>query len=310
MWDRMLQRLRRLAGTAPDPAPEPAPALVADPAPDPAPDPEPDSGRLREIAAALIPTAPSPQNALDVFMGEWISTPPPPLRHLSAGQMPLFQDPRVAWGLEALGGVAGQRVLELGPMEGGHSYMLQEGGAREVIAIEGNQRCYLKCLVTKEIAGLDRVRYRLGNFVEFMRDTSERFDLVLVAGVLYHMADPLEVVHLVSRVTDRAFFWTHYYDDRVMQTVSAPHFSGSHELRHGEFTCTAERYNYHLGSRYAKYAGGLATHAHWLRRDDLLRLLAHVGFTRVEVGFEDVEHVHGPCFALACSKPPRERRSG
>ena len=156
--------------------------------------------------------------------------------------MPLFEDPRVAWGLEALGGVSGQRALELGPMEGGHSYMLQRGGAREVVSIEGNQRCYLKCLVVKEVAGLDRVRYELGDFVEFMRATPERFDLCLASGVLYHMADPLEVVHLVSRVADRAFFWTHYHDDRVMQTASAPHFSGAHELRHGGFACTGHRY--------------------------------------------------------------------
>ncbi len=286
MWQRVVRRAKRLAGVPPEP---PAP-----------PPPEPE--RLREIEPALITTAPSPQNAFDVFKGEWISKPPPGLAHVSAGEMPLCEDPRVAWGLEALGGVEGQRVLELGPMEGGHSYMLQQGRAREVVAIEGNQRCYLKCLVMKEAAGLDRVRYELGDFLEFMRTTDQRFDLVLAAGVLYHLADPLEAVHLVARVTDRAYFWTHYYDDRVKQTVSAPHFSGRHTLRHGDFSCRAHRYEYHLDSRYAKYAGGLGAHAHWLPRPDLLRLLAHAGFTRVEIGFDDVEHVHGPCFALACRK--------
>ncbi|MCU0255361.1 MAG: class I SAM-dependent methyltransferase [Vicinamibacterales bacterium] len=280
MWERVVRRLKRIAGVPPEPEPEP----------------------LREIAPTLVVSAPSPQNALDVFRGEWISSPPPGLEHLEAGQMPLFEDPRVAWGLDALGGVTGQRVLELGPMEGGHSYMLQQRGAREVVSIEGNQRCFLKCLVTKEVAGLDRVRYELGNFIEYMRATPERFDLVLASGVLYHMADPLEVVHLVSRVSDRAFFWTHYHADRVMQTASAPHFSGPHQLTHRGFTATGHRYEYNLDSRYAKYAGGLAGHAHWLSRDDLLRLLAHVGFTRVDIGFDDVEHVHGPCFALACSK--------
>lgn len=281
MWQPVVRRVRRLLGRKP---------------------PEPPAARLREIEPALISAPPSPQNALDIFAGEWISTPPPNLPHLSAGQMPLFEDPRVAWGLRELGGVEGRRVLELGPMEGGHSYMLQHGGASEVIAIEGNQRCYLKCLVTKEIAALDRVSYLLGDFVEYMRTTPERFDLVLASGVLYHMADPLEVAHLVSRVADRAYFWTHYYADRALQTVSAPHFSGAHALQHGDFVCRGMRYEYNLDAQYAKYAGGLATHAHWLPREDLLRLLAHAGFTRVEVGFDDVEHVHGPCFALACSK--------
>lgn len=278
MWERVLRR------RDPDPVPEPPP--------------EP----LRDVEPALITKPPSPQNALDVFKGEWISAPPPELSGLTAGEMPLFEDPRVDWALSALGGVSGARVLELGPMEGGHSYMLQRRGAREVVAIEGNQRCFLKCLVTKEVAGLDRVRYLLGDFIEYMRTTSERFDMVLASGVLYHMADPVEVVHLVSRVADRAYFWTHYYDERVRETVSAPHFSGPHAQWHGDFVCRGLRYEYNLDSRHAKYAGGLASHAHWLPREDLMRVLAHAGFTRVQIGFDDAQHVHGPALALACGK--------
>jgi hypothetical protein len=256
-----------------------------------------------QVEPALVISVPSPQNALDAFRGEWISAPPPSMPGLVAGQMPLFADPRVAWGLERLGGVSGQRVVELGPMEGGHSYMLQERGAREVIAIEGNQRCFLKCLVMKEVAGLRVVRFQLGNFVEFLRTSDEHFDLCLASGVLYHMAHPVELLHLIGRAADRVYLWTHYYDGaRVKATASAPHFSGAHEISHGAFSCTAHRYEYFSGSRAAKYAGGLLPHAHWLERDDLLRCLRHVGFTHVEVAFEEPEHVHGPCLALAARK--------
>ena len=41
-------------------------------------------------------------------------------------------------------GVDGRRVLELGPLEGGHSYMLQRAGAARVLAIEANTRAFLK----------------------------------------------------------------------------------------------------------------------------------------------------------------------
>jgi hypothetical protein len=207
------------------------------------------------------------------------------------------------WALDTLGGVRGQRVLELGPLEAGHSFMLQERGAREVVAIEGNQRCFLKCLVMKEVAALTSVSFLLGNFVEYLRESKDRFDLCLAAGVLYHMAQPLELLHLVGKVADRVYIWTHYYDQaRVKATASAPHFSGAHEISYGTFTCTAHRYEYYSGSHAAKYAGGLATHSHWLGRDDLLRCLAHVGYTKVDVAFEELEHVHGPCLALVARR--------
>ena len=262
-----------------------------------------DPGRGKRVEPAMVMSAPSPQNALDAFKGEWISAPPPSLPGLVAGGLGLFSDERLAWAIEQAGGVEGLRVLELGPLEGGHGYMLQERGAREVIAIEGNQRCYLKCLVMKEVAHLDRVRFLLGNFVEYLRDTPERFDLCLAAGVLYHMAQPLELIHLVSRVADRVYIWTHYYDAAIVKrTPSAPHFSGEHELSFGGFTCTGHRYEYYLGKRAAKYAGGLLAHSHWLTRDDLLGFLRHVGYTTIDVAFEDREHVHGPCLSLVARR--------
>jgi hypothetical protein len=257
----------------------------------------------REVEPALVTAAPSLQNALDAFKGEWISAPPPSRPGLVAGQMPLFEDPRVAWALDRVGGVSDWRVLELGPLEGGHSYMLQERGAREVIAIEGNRRCFLKCLVMKEVADLRVVRFLLGNFVEFLRGAEERFDLCLAAGVLYHMAQPLELIHLAAPVSDRLYIWTHYYDpERTPASASGPHFSGASELSYGSFTCTGHRYEYYTGSRAARYAGGLLTHSHWLSRDDLLRCLAHVGYSEVEIAFEELEHVHGPCLALVARR--------
>ena len=109
------------------------------------------------ILDAYVKSAPSAQNALDIFKGEWASVLPPPYNHLQAGGIPLFQDQRAAWALEQLGGCQGQRVLELGPLEGAHSYILQQHGAASVTAIEANTRAYLKCLIVKELLGLDRV---------------------------------------------------------------------------------------------------------------------------------------------------------
>ena len=54
--------------------------------------------------------APSDQNALDLFAGEWSSQPPPARAELKAGVTPLFDDPRITW--------AHHRLIEMG-VEGG-----------------------------------------------------------------------------------------------------------------------------------------------------------------------------------------------
>jgi SAM-dependent methyltransferase len=179
------------------------------------------------ILDAYVKSAPSPQNALDIFKGEWASVMPPPYHTLQAGGIPLFQDQRAAWALEQLGGCQGQRVLELGPLEGAHSYILQQHGAASVTAIEANTRAYLKCLIVKELLGLDRVHFVCGDFVGFLEDTDEMYDLIFSAGVLYHMRDPIGLIAKLARHTNRLYMWTHYYDDALQQN---PHLKDRYKV--------------------------------------------------------------------------------
>lgn len=42
------------------------------------------------------------------------------------------EDYRIEWFERIVGGFSGKRVLELGPLEEGHSYMLEKGGRRKL----------------------------------------------------------------------------------------------------------------------------------------------------------------------------------
>src|SRR5678815_5516372 len=74
---------------------------------------------------------PSQQAALDLFKGRWtISLPEVDGRTLVAGPNPYFTaDPRPHQAIRAFGGpngrIDGFKVLELGPLEGGHAYTLE-----------------------------------------------------------------------------------------------------------------------------------------------------------------------------------------
>lgn len=246
---------------------------------------------------------PSPQHAVDLFKDNWWSAFPASFG-ATAGSTPLFEDSRIRWAIENLGGVSGKRVLELGPMEGGHSYMLEQAGASSVIAIEAGSRAYLKCLVAKEVTRLRRCSFLLGDFEEYLRHAKDHFDAVIACGVLYHMKDPVELIHNLARFTDRVYIWTQYYiPERVAAIAHMKNrFPGNHRAEHAGFPYTAHRYEYGDFLDTTRFAGGSAEYSHWVDRDDLLGALRHAGFTDIVVGEDDVEHVNGPCISLLARK--------
>jgi hypothetical protein len=256
------------------------------------------------ILDAYVRSAPSAQNAVDIFKGEWASRFPAALGiPVEAGGIPLFEDGRITGAIEQLGGVAGMRVLELGPLEGAHSYMLELYGAASVTAIEANTRAYLKCLITKELLNLQRVKFLCGDFVEYLKATSERFDLILANGVLYHMRNPVELLSLLARHTNRVNMWTHYYDDRVQSDKHLRNkFPSSAAAEVDGFRHSLFRQEYQVSLGAPGFCGGSEEYSNWLSRSDLLSCLSHFGFKDIRIDYEEPDHPHGPCFAIIATK--------
>lgn len=245
-----------------------------------------------------------PQNALDIFQREWSSSLPPEAGNLHAGQAQLFEDPRIDWAREEMGGFAGLKVLELGPLEGGHSYMLEKSGAMSVLAIEANTRAFLKCLVVKEILGLERCHFLLGDFVEYLKRHNDRFDVCLASGVLYHMRNPVELIYLISRVSDRIILWTHYYDADLIESSAdaSQYFSDSKMSEYEGFRHRLHRHSYMDALEREDFCGGTAPYSFWMSREDILSCLRHFGFSNLKIGFEDPQHPHGPAFCVMAER--------
>jgi hypothetical protein len=256
------------------------------------------------ILDAYITAAPSAQGTLDLFKGEWSSRLPEPFADLNAGPIGLFNDDRIEWALEQLGDIGGMSALELGPLEGGHSYMLERAGAAEVIAIEANSRAFLKCLIVKELLGLARVRFLCGDFVEYLRAAPRRFDLIVASGVLYHMRNPAELIALMAKTSDRIFVWTHYYDEAIIKAspVFAPKFPSAMPAEHAGFRHTLYRQEYQTALGWAGFCGGSAEHSAWMPREELLACVRYFGFSDIRIAFEMPDHPNGPCFAFIATR--------
>jgi len=252
-----------------------------------------------------VRVAPTPQNAVNLFHGEWWSRLPQP-PGLVTGNFPLFDDDRLRWAIEALGGVAGRSVLELGQLEGGHSYMLEQAGAQSILEIEGNTRAFLKCLVAKEVVGLPRTRFALGDFEAYLRGDAPRVDVVIASGVLYHVHNPVELIHNIARISDHVYIWTHFFDkERIEKIAHMRHRFASDGLpaQHAGLQHTLYHYNYGDFLETGRFAGGSQDFSHWLSQEDLMRALRHAGLTDITVGLVELEHTNGPTIRLVASRP-------
>lgn len=243
--------------------------------------------------------APSPQNALDIFKNEWAFCLPANTRSFRAGKVPGFDDPRVKWFLTKYD-VRGRRVLELGPLEAGHSYMLEQAGAERITAIEANRRAFLKCLIIKEIFNLQHCRFLLGDFMKYLENCSETFDLCFASGVLYHMTNPVEAIARIANVANSVFIWTHYYDEKLIgqNPEIAKTFSGGIHSNCRGFAHMLYKHVYGKAVYFSGFCGGGGDYSMWMTRDDLLRALRHFGFDQICMGLEQLNHPGGPALCV------------
>lgn len=169
----------------------------------------------------------------------------------------------------------GKTVLELGPLEGGNTVLLTKLGVARVVAVEARVENYVKCCVIKNLLGLDNARFLLGDAREISPETHGRFDLALVAGVLYHLDDPHVLLQHLSGMTDTLLISTHYADDssptpeaRVL-TLTTPH---------GEY-----RGRVFQEGGLSEINSGVQSWSFWPFEETLLRMLADAGYRDVRV---------------------------
>lgn len=250
------------------------------------------------LASIMVQSPPSDQNAVDLFAGIWACDLSELRPGLTSGIAPLFrQDKRPRQLNEALR-AAGRdlydmSILEIGPLEAAHTFQLEALGARSILAIEANTQAYLKCLIVKEIAKLTRSRFLLGDSFPFLKETSQRFDLVFCSGVLYHIADPFEFIQAACRVSDLFYAWTHFYDpDHMPANVEATRTPVVVSKRDGNITYHQRNYNLVAGST-ATFLGGNQDISSWLSLDDMHYCFSAAGF-KIDIIEIDRAHANGP----------------
>lgn len=250
---------------------------------------------------------PRAQNCIDLFQGEWSSRFPATIRVDSGGWAGLFEDERIHWaadGLAKLGrAIRHADVLELGPLEGGHTAMLENMGAASITAVEANHRAFLKCLIAKEVLGLGVAHFLLGDALAHLERSDDQYDIGVVSGFLYHMREPIRLLELLSQSCGALYLWTHYFcgEDGTMSPDIRLRFGNPEERQHAGFQHTVYSYRYADALEWKGFCGGPNTDCNWLDRDDILGALTHFGYSRVLVREES--NCHGPAMSIVAVRP-------
>jgi SAM-dependent methyltransferase len=265
---------------------------------DQAPAPTARGASASSILDAYVRTPPSVENALRLFEGQWSSILP----GYGFGNADLFNDHRVRWFEERVGGLSGKRVLELGPLEGAHTYMMAERGA-SVLAIESNTRAYLKCLIVQSALKFD-AQFMLGDFRPYLASGKDHFDLLVASGVLYHMTDPVALLRDMCRVSKAIGIWTHYYDPRVIE--ARPDLTKKFDKKPKLVDVNGRRLElyrqaYLAALEWGGFCGGADDHSYWMTLEGIESVFDACGFD-VELGAVESIHPNGPCATLFARK--------
>ena len=258
--------------------------------------------RLRKLANCYFyeNRSPSPQNAIELFQGMWSSKFPNDIQVETQATAKAFEDKRIIWAIEQLGDLNGKVGLELGPLEAGHSYMLQATGIKSLTSIESNSNSFLKCLIAKEVLGLNKVKFLFGDFVRYLKETSRNYDFIIASGVLYHLEKPVEFIESILEKGNRIYVWTHYYSKNLTSRFPQK-FSKQKKVTYNKNTYLTSRYLYNNSLDWDGFCGGPNSYSTWLEKELIIKIFEDNGF-KVEIHFDDIKHVHGPCISFFAFK--------
>ena len=181
-------------------------------------------------------------------------------------------------------------ILELGSLEGGHTFQLSKKPGVTVLGIEGRQENIAKANFVKELLHIENARFTCANLEDTLLSDFGTFDAVFCSGLLYHLPKPWDLVWEISKVTEKVFIWTHYAtEEKVTDQIN-----GYKGHWHKEFDVKL------FGLR--KPLKGLSKKSFWMTQRSLEDVLTTHGFKNIKILENKPHHKHGAALTIAAWK--------
>lgn len=245
------------------------------------------------------PLMPCAQNAVDLLPG-W-KGPLPDHAGARGGPGIYAEDARILWAIEQACSLDGCKILELGPCEAQHTYLLERSGAALVDAIEPNKLAYLRCLVVKELLDLRHANFFLGDYIKWLEKPERHYDLVIACAILERAANSISLLELIAQSCSAFYLWTHYASKDMIESAEV-RATGAQECRGRKipsYTC-----NLRAGKPHMQDGASL------LSKDDLLTLIRTLGFSDIRTAHEEPAQAHNPSFSIFARRVEYSSRFG
>lgn len=108
------------------------------------------------------------------------------------------------------------RILDVGCNCGGFSFELSKYNPKEIIGIDSDKNNILQANAIKKYLKTSNIKFLKLNAEEIDKNRLGEFDITILAGILYHLENPIDVMTKVSKVTKSAILvdsHVHYSTD-------------------------------------------------------------------------------------------------
>jgi SAM-dependent methyltransferase len=178
-----------------------------------------------------------------------------------------------------------QTILELGALEGAHSFLLaQRQGVQRVVALEGREASLRKARFVQNLLAVPNVEFIQANLEHTDLARFGKFDAVFCCGLLYHLPEPWKLLEQLPRVAPVLYIWTQYARDEEARDV-------------GPGCCG----KIHIEGGADEPLSGMSATATWLTIQSLRDVLLASGYQRVEVIYDDPAHPNGPAVTIGAT---------
>ena len=177
-------------------------------------------------------------------------------------------------------------VIELGSLEGGHSFALAQGASvKKVVAIEGREKNIEKAKLVQKLLGDTKVEFVQGDIEKLDFRQFGEFDAVLCSGLLYHLPKPWELIPKLAVISPNIFIWT-----QISEEAKAK------KMREGW------RGRIYREGGFFDPLSGLSKKSFGLSLGSLVGLLTTNGYRETKIFEHNLAHPNGVAVTLAATK--------
>lgn len=176
-------------------------------------------------------------------------------------------------------------IVELGSLEGGHSFALANSETVEkVLAIESREVNIERAKFVKKVLDDKKVDFFQGDLEKLDFGQFGKFDAVFCSGLLYHLPKPWELIPKLAKISPNIFIWTQVSEEAKAKKMR--------EGWRGKF--------YREGGIFDPLSG-MSKKSFWFSLGSLINILTENGYRQVKIIESNLKHPNGPAVTLAAT---------